>query len=330
MKEFSIEECEEGLKSIYSNMPYPRQIGAIPEEQWNKFLEGHLKENGDLYVPEQVLRIIEQLAVNNDINSALKIYDSMQISLTDFDEVTKIIEEHFPIMGNQSQALLGKTYNEFLVRANSDASFERTHFANKKQPISKNDSKQNTSLIQATTIEECEESLKLIYSNMAYPRQIGAIPEEQWNKFLEEHLKENGNLYVPEQVLKIIEQLAVNNNVDNALALYDSINSSYEYGLVCDKDDLTSIIKEHFPTMGTQTQVLLSETYNEFFVRANSKASYERTHFLRKETPQILPSQAAKNALKTGTTSEKVYEANNIESAEQNLEKNNEGVTKDD
>ena len=58
MKEYSIQECEEGLKSIYSNMPYPRQIGAIPEEQWNKFLEEHLKENGNLYVPEQVLKII--------------------------------------------------------------------------------------------------------------------------------------------------------------------------------------------------------------------------------------------------------------------------------
>jgi len=35
MKEYSIQECEEGLKSIYSNMAYPRQIGewiVIPFE----------------------------------------------------------------------------------------------------------------------------------------------------------------------------------------------------------------------------------------------------------------------------------------------------------
>ena len=175
------------------------------------------------------------------------------------------------------------------------------------------------------SIEECEEGLKSIYLNMAYPRQIGAIPEEQWKKFLEGHLKENGDLYVPEQVLRIIEQLAVNNDINSALKIYDSMQIS-----LTDFDKVTKIIEEHFPTMGNQSQALLGKTYNEFLVRANSKASYERTHFLSKEIPQISPSQAAKSALKTGTTSEKVDEAHNIESAEQNLEKNNEGVTKDD
>jgi len=82
--------------------------------------------------------------------------------------------------------------------------------------------------------------------------------------------------------------------------------------------------------MAAQDKVLLSKIYNEFFVRANSKASYERTHFLSKETLQISPSQVVKNALKTGTTSEKIAEAFDIESKAQDLEKSNEGVTKDD
>ena len=103
-----IEEYEEILKTIYSKMPYPREIGAMPEENWKKFLESQLRENGDLYIPEQVLRIIEQLAVNNDINAALEIYDSMEISLTDYDEITKLVEEHFPVMGNLNREKLGQ------------------------------------------------------------------------------------------------------------------------------------------------------------------------------------------------------------------------------
>ena len=145
----------------------------------------------------------------------------MHISLTDFDQVTKIVEEHFPSMEMQAEEVLGKTYSEFLVRANSKASYERTHFSKTKQSLDKDASEQDASLIQSSTIEDCEESLKILYKNMQpvseyYTRQIGAIPEAKWKKFLESHLKENGNLYVPEQVLRIIEQLAVNNDINSA------------------------------------------------------------------------------------------------------------------
>lgn len=53
---------------------------------------------------------------------------------------------------------------------------------------------------------------------------------------------------------------------------------------------------------------------------------YDKNH----STTQISPEESLKNALKTGTRSEKVAEAHNMESREQNLEKNNKGVTKDD
>ena len=45
---------------------------------------------------------------------------------------------------------------------------------------------------------------------------------------------------------------------------------------------------------------------------------------------KITPQSVVKNALKTGTTLKEVNEAHEIESAEQNLERNDEGVTKDD
>ena len=34
-----IEDYEEVLKTIYSKMPYPREIGAMPEENWKMQLK---------------------------------------------------------------------------------------------------------------------------------------------------------------------------------------------------------------------------------------------------------------------------------------------------
>ena len=50
----------------------------------------------------------------------------------------------------------------------------------------------------------------------------------------------------------------------------------------------------------------------------------------REKLQDIKPSDAAKNALKSGITTDKVKEANAVERSVLDLEKNNEGVTKDD
>ena len=314
------EEYEEGLKIIYSKMPYPREIGAIPEEEWKRFLERQLRENGDLYIPEQVLRIIEQLAVNNDINGALKVYDSMQISLSDYDGITKLVEEHFPTMGNLNREILGKAYNEFMARANSKAALERKWYLyNKEENIeSNNKESENTSIVQGDSIEQYEEGLKIIYSKMPYPREIGAIPEEDWYRFLESQLKENGDLYIPEQVLRIIEQLAVNNDINGALKVYDSMQIS-----LSDYDGITKLVEEHFPTMGNLNREILGKAYNEFMARANSKASQERRYYSQKETKQLTTQQIGKATINAPTAAK--VEAQQVENRENTKDNVREG-----
>ena len=131
---------EEELAKHFS----PEQIkiqfgpGAIPRDEWENFVKN---ESG--YNVEGILQIMEQIAVNGDINKALEIFDELTLSIEEYDEVAKAVLKHMPNLPNPlgrpapnvEKRKLAKF--EFAERATEPARHERyiyVHSREEKEP----------------------------------------------------------------------------------------------------------------------------------------------------------------------------------------------------
>ena len=70
--------------------------------------------------------------------------------------------------------------------------------------------------------------------------------------------------------------------------------------------------------------------WHQVMIYKENELTPQQRFYRRQMLKNITPSEATKNALKAGTTADKVNEANVVERSGLDLENNNEGVTKDD
>ena len=131
---------EEELAKYFSPEHTRIQFGprAIPRDEWENFVKN---ESG--YNVEGILQIMEQIAVNGDINKALEIFDELTLSIEEYDEVAKAVLKHMPNLPNPlgrpapnvEKRKLAKF--EFAERATEPARHERyiyVHSREEKEP----------------------------------------------------------------------------------------------------------------------------------------------------------------------------------------------------
>lgn len=164
---------------------------------------------------------------------------------------------------------------------------------------------------------------------------------------LENILVENAFQEFKDTLTKRLEKVFDDSKINGALD---------EYFCVLTTDDTERIILKEMTTFDGQKLIMplkkkeINETklpntiiqilenhlnINGEHLDEESKMSLENDinrvkEYLNKSRQNVTISEVAQSALTSGTTAEKVAEAQNLENIEQNLDKNNKGVTKDD
>ena len=161
----------------------------------------------------------------------------------------------------------------------------------------------NTDKNNKEQIENIKQEIEKMVS--VYVKYMYTLKENQWN-FSDLHA-----MKMPEYVTENLWQQQ--KRLDVTFAMPIPVDLGKDYGKKFERDG------KMIPGFEFMYQHLSGKEVN-----------WHQLMISREKLQDIKPSDAAKNALKSGITTDKVKEANAVERSVLDLEKNNEGVTKDD